>query len=325
MEDSQINFGKIDTSPTGLLHLLVAEFGLTCSNDWFMLPYELPVGTLCEIKGIVVTDVFGQYILISPAGAKPESQWQRWAMFHHTETNPDMAATNNRLYVVPALATSLEGAPVEKVKFLRDEMANMAWAVEAIVPSQAGKGVSGDEMALVRQEDKPAPTAAMPATSAAAPAPTAAAPATSAAGTPAPAAPATSPAGPLPNATVPATSAAASPAPAAAIAYQLGTTVPDNWIPFIPVHLPDNNTEIQLQRAKMPGSRGASGTLLTEKAAPYYIHEEIIQRSGANVTISFQVAASPSGKRNCWLGRKKLNGSGEGWSNLQFDQIVNKE
>ena len=35
-------------------------------------------------------------------------------------------------------------------KFLRDEMANMVWGVENIVPSQAGKGVNGDEMALDR-------------------------------------------------------------------------------------------------------------------------------------------------------------------------------
>jgi len=273
MEDNRIDFGKIDTTPTGLLHLLVAEFGLTCSNDWFMLPYELPVGTLCELNGIVITDVFGQYILISPAGSAPETQWQKWTMFHHTETNPAVTVKNNRFYLAPALTKSLEGAPVEQVKFLRDEMANMVWAVESIVPSQAGKGISGDEMALVKKEDVAAP-----------------APVTEG---------------------------------AAAIGYLLGTTVPDNWVPFIPVQLGNSNTEVQLQRAKMPGSRGAIGTLLTEKAAPYYINEEVIQRSGAKVTFSFQLASSPSGKRNLWLGRKKQNGSGEGWSNLKFDQLVN--
>jgi hypothetical protein len=36
--------------------------------------------------------------------------------------------------------TTLEGPPFEEVLFLRDEMANMAWAVEPIV-----QGVSGDE------------------------------------------------------------------------------------------------------------------------------------------------------------------------------------
>lgn len=42
------------------------------------------------------------------------------------------------------------------------------------------------------------------------------------------------------------------PAMAAAVRYQAMNSVPENWIPFIPVHLPNNNREIQLQRAAMP-------------------------------------------------------------------------
>ena len=39
---------------------------------------------------------------------------------------------------------------------------------------------------------------------------------------------------------------------AAAVRYQAMNSVPENWIPFIPVHVPNNNREIQLQRAAMP-------------------------------------------------------------------------
>ena len=35
----------------------------------------------------------------------------------------------------------------------------------------------------------------------------------------------------------------------ASIKYQIMSTVPENWIPFIPVHIPGSNREIQLQRA----------------------------------------------------------------------------
>ena len=69
MEESVTDFGRIDTTPTGLLHVLLAEFGLTCSNDWFMLPYLLSINTVCEIKGILVKDVFGEYTIIRPAGS----------------------------------------------------------------------------------------------------------------------------------------------------------------------------------------------------------------------------------------------------------------
>ncbi|WP_433984629.1 hypothetical protein RBB78_08160 [Tunturiibacter empetritectus] len=42
------------------------------------------------------------------------------------------------------------------------------------------------------------------------------------------------------------------PALAAAVRYQAMNSVPENWIPFIPVHVPNNNRQIQLQRAAMP-------------------------------------------------------------------------
>jgi hypothetical protein len=269
MEDNQTDFGKIDVSPTGLLHLLFAEFGLVSSNDWLMLPYPLAINTLCEIKGIVVTDVFGQHILIRPAGRGAESQWQRWTMFHHTDLN-NTEAGKQSFYLVPAVNKSLEGDPVEKVNFLRDEMANMVWAVEDIVPSQAGKGVSGDSMAL-----KPEPATVPPPVTDDAP----------------------------------------------KIKYVLGTTVPDNWIPFIPVHIEGSDTEIRLQRAAMPGAKGALGTILKEKAAPYYIDEEIILRSGVQVSITAQRVRWFNGKTCLWFGRKTKTGKGEGWSNLRFDQV----
>uniref|UniRef100_UPI000B359946 hypothetical protein n=1 Tax=Crenothrix polyspora TaxID=360316 RepID=UPI000B359946 len=154
MEENQIDFGKIDTTPTGLLHLMLAEFGLIYSNDWFMLPYPLAINMLCEIKGIVVTDVFGQEILIRPAGRGQETNWHRWSMFHHS-TKIDTQNNTSLFYLAPAITKSLASPPLEEVNFLRDEMANMVWAVENIVPSQTGRGVRGNEMALTDKQAAP--------------------------------------------------------------------------------------------------------------------------------------------------------------------------
>lgn len=267
MEENQTDFGKIDTTPTGLLHLLLAEFGLIYSNDWFMLPYPLAINTLCSIKGITITDVFGQHIFIRPAGRGAESNWHRWAMFHHSDVN-NVAQNSNLFYLAPAITKALEGEPLEQVNLLRDEMANMVWAVENTVPSQAGKGVNGHEMAL-------------------------------SAFTPPPFVPVGS----------------------AVIRYVAGTTVPDNWIPFIPVHREGSVSEIQLQRAKMPGAKGALGVLLTEQPAPYYLQENEVGRSGVQVERSWQRTRWLNGKTYLWIGRFKQAGKGEGWSNLKFDQL----
>ena len=62
MEESETNFGQIDTSTTGLLHLLLAEFELIYSNDWFMLPHPMDINTVCEVCGILMDDTFVQAI-----------------------------------------------------------------------------------------------------------------------------------------------------------------------------------------------------------------------------------------------------------------------
>jgi hypothetical protein len=46
---------------------------------------------------------------------------------------------------------------------------------------------------------------------------------------------------------------AAGPPPSnAALRYQVMNTVPENWIPFVPVHVDCDNRSIQLQRAALP-------------------------------------------------------------------------
>ncbi|MDB4583110.1 hypothetical protein N9164_08160 [Draconibacterium sp.] len=267
MEENRTDFGKIDTTPTGLLHLMLAEFGLIYSNDWFMLPYPLTINTLCEIQGIIVTDVFGQEIFVRPAGKGLETNWHRWSMFHHSSKLNTQNATN-LFYLTPALTKSLESPSLEEVNFLRDEMANMVWAVENIVPSQTGKGMRGSEMALT---DKPV------------------------------------------NAFVPAGTAE--------IRYVLGTTVPDYWKPFVPVHVNGSDTEIRFQRAQMPGAKPPYGVLLKEQPAPYFINEEEIPRAGVIIRRAFQRTRWLNGKTYLWIGRAKEAGRGEGMSNLKFDQI----
>lgn len=268
MEESQTDFGKIDSSVTGLLHLLLAEFGLIYSNDWFMLPYPMSINTVCEIPNMVITDVFGQHTLIRPAGRGAETSWHRWAMFHQTDRN-DATRNTNVFYLAPAITTALESDPLEEVTMLRDEMANMVWGVESTVPSQAGRGVSGMEMARVESEPPPFV--------------------------------------PVGN--------------SAAIRYVLGTTVPENWIPFIPVHLPASDTEIRLQRARLPGAKPAKGVLLNESQPVYFINEEEVPRSGVLVQRSYQRTRWLNGRTYLWIGRRKETGKGEGWSNLAFDQI----
>jgi hypothetical protein len=271
MEETQTDFGKIETSTTGLLHMLLAEFGLIYSNDWFMLPHPMPINTVCEVRGILVDDTFGRHTLIRPAGRAPQTQWQRWAMFHMTERGREQPQTN-RFYLVPAIGKVLESPPLERVNFIRDEMSNMAWAIERIVASQTGTGMGGTET-VKNREQPPNPSAQ----------------------------------------------------PDVKIQYVLGTTVPRNWIPFIPVHADDEMREIKLQRARMAGGEPPRSWLLREPHSPYFVAEEEVPRAGIYVESSWQRARWLGGRTFIWVGRCKNAGRGEGNSALAFDRILDMQ
>jgi hypothetical protein len=271
MEDREVDFGKLNASPTSLMNVLLAEYGLNYSNDWFVLPYELPLNTLCQVQGILLTDVFGQHIHIKPAIDDPETNWHQFTMFHQTERDKEIRG-KSIFYLVPAIGQKQESEDLEKINFIRDEMSNMVWAIEQVVPSDAGPGrmLKRDIPSLAEFE----------------------------------------PVG-----------------DEAEIRYVLGNTVPNNWIPFVPVHKPvspgEVPREIRLQRARMPRSPGADGQLLTEEQPVYFVEEQEILRAGIIVTDRYQRTRWLNGKTFLWRGRQKNAGRGEGMANLMFDRIVN--
>jgi hypothetical protein len=288
-EDQKTDFGDVRASTTDLPLLMLAEFGLIYGNDWSVLPYDLPVGTLCEVRGIVVTDVFGVRTFIRAAGRGADEDWQRWSMYNLSRAGEGGQA-DLRLFLAPATAKVQEGTPIENVLLTRDEMANMVFGVETTIPGVIGKGISGQEAAGDLQRHL-------------------------------------TPAEPPSSAPVIETDAV--------IRYQLGTTVPENWIPFIPVHNPGSNREVRLQRAAMPRLVGAQiGPVVTPRGAilrhgldlpepqAYFVHEEEVPRVGANVTRAFQRTRWWDGRIVTWLGRRKTIGRWVRGSGLTFDQIV---
>ena len=137
-EDARVNFGAVDAGPTDLARMLLIEFALAYGNDWFVIPVELPVGTLSRTKSLVVTDTFGTQSLIrsSDEAGRPHSDWRMFQL--SKQRQPGAAAGNpdaNLFLLPPSLTRSLESKPIEEVHFLRDEMANMVWGVEHFIES----------------------------------------------------------------------------------------------------------------------------------------------------------------------------------------------
>jgi hypothetical protein len=290
LEDRRTDFGSIRAGTTDIPLLLLAEFGLVYGNDWSVIPYNLPVGTLAEINGLIVTDVFGVRTLIRAAGQGQRMDWQKWSMYGLT-ARLGRGPVDPRLFLAPAVAKIQEGDPLEKVILARDEMTNMVWGIEERIPGVLGTGVDGFEAAtaLSRYFLQRAPVS-----------------------------------GALPEASE------------ATIRYVLGTSVPENWIPFIATHQPGSQRQIRLQRAAMPRLTDALPDSRVEPRGailrtgldggpvrqPYFLHEEEVPRAGVIVTRGFQRARWFDGKVCTWIGRRKETGRGQGASGLVFDRVA---
>lgn len=168
-EDAQVDFGAVDAGPTDLVRMLLVEFALSYGNDWFVVPVDLQVGSVCRTLSFIITDTFGVRTLIKPSSA-PDAPDTKWRMFEHAnlrraEQGTEEAGTaQNLFFLPPALLKSLESRPIEEVQLLRDEVANLAWGVERLVESAAERPLNRFEAYLEQerqrtQESLPQPAA----------------------------------------------------------------------------------------------------------------------------------------------------------------------
>jgi hypothetical protein len=137
-EDAQVDFGSIKAGPEDLARMLLVEFAISYGNDWFVIPVELAVGSLCRTKSLVITNTFGERFVI-PLPNEVKDSLKGWRMFQISAIAPAGKAPtvkdSNLFLLPPALQGSLESTPLEEVLFVRDEMANMAWGIERVLTS----------------------------------------------------------------------------------------------------------------------------------------------------------------------------------------------
>lgn len=292
-EERKTNYGDIDATTTDLAKLLFLEFALVYGNDWFVIPYTLPPGTLSDVRGLAVTNTFGERLWVEPAGGGAEEDWQRWSMFTIDVLGGEGEA-DTTLLLLPTAPKVEQGPPTEDVMLIRDEVANMVWGIETTVPLAGGASAPGIETARRLRELLEARAAGV--------------------------------AEPAPG------------KPPAPIRYEVMSTVPENWIPFIPAHVEGSNREVQLQRAALP--RVLAGDPAPAKVEPrtvllrqglesipaeqYFIHEEEVTRAGTRVFQAYQRTRWTNGRVVVWLGVSRQTGRGEGSSGLGFDLLVDQ-
>ena len=288
-ENASIDLGRLTPDRRDLAKLVVMDFMLVHGNDWFVAPFEMEKGNLCRIESVIVHDVFGGATSIPRADrstALPGSPvTERWTLF---STTVDGAAAGDPpiadfFVLAPSSPPAYQvGAALEDVRFVRDEMANMVWALEQTTEGESGRPLLGPERDPARNGGSPSSTR------------------------PAEGAP------PLryliqtdvPDYWIPFIPVAVDPARGSIALERAAMLRPDPaGGPAAPI-LPRGR--ILTPSSIPPGQR-------------YQVFEEEVTRSGVRVLRVPVRSRWFDGSTHLWIARKKLAGRGEGSSGLRFD------
>jgi hypothetical protein len=111
-----------------------------------------------------------------------------------------------------------------------------------------------------------------------------------------------------------------------AFVYRLASSVPEHWIPLVPVRDATGGPRLRQAAMPRPDAPGTSvlpaGTLLTPRSPALEMFDEEVPRAGARVQRQYQYARWTDGSTHLWIARRKQTGRGEGSSGLRFDTVV---
>ena len=131
IEDPRFDVAEVTAGPGEVARTLLAEIAVCYGGDWLVVPCRLPTAAVCHVDALEVRDVFGVRSTIPAAtSVRPDSRWNLWAV---STSAPDLRFIADR-------CETLDGEALEEVTLVRDELANVVWAHERIVPSPLGVG-----------------------------------------------------------------------------------------------------------------------------------------------------------------------------------------
>lgn len=142
-EDAATNLAAVNVDRNNIAKLALIEFGMVYSNDWSLVPIDTPVGCFIDVQSLVVIDAFGKETVI-PAVTDVNPGNLEWKFFTLSNEQPGQPQDTSML-LPQTISTAQQGKALEEVNFIRDEMANMVWGIETVIPSPLGHGIQGRE------------------------------------------------------------------------------------------------------------------------------------------------------------------------------------
>jgi hypothetical protein len=285
VEEGSVYFGGVEAGPADISRLVVAEFAIVYSDDYFLFPVRFPAGSIARVTDLEVFNTFGESFDARSTAqwdAEPPGAGRPWAFF---ELSGDPSPTRGQapwLLLAPSLPTPQNGPPLESVSFVRDEEANLVWAIEERLETATGGSVRRRLMSGLSPEPEPGPEPGEP--------------------TPAPE-----------NGAWP--YRLQSPVPPYWVPL-----VPERPDPDAAQVRLRRARMLAWEELEDPSVAGAKGRVLTPER-PLWLHEEEIPQTGAQVTRRWQLARGADGRPHLWMTRRKRPGRGERGSGLGYDTM----
>ncbi len=134
-ENGSVNLGMLNVQAHDPARLCLVEFATIFGNDWFLVPFDVDVGALTTLTEVSYTNTFGERIQVPSADDRQRTG--RFRLFEISVAGSD-TDTLRGLLVPPTVRGSLQSRALEEVLFLRDESANLCWALERTVQPVSG-------------------------------------------------------------------------------------------------------------------------------------------------------------------------------------------
>ncbi len=275
--EGPVDLGAVAAGPTDLVRLFFIHFATVYGGDWFWAPIDaVPAGSVCRVDRLVVTDTFGDETEVLPFTGGAAGDWRMFEL-----SRPGEVSSPGLVFLPSALPSTLESRPLEDVRLFRDELANLAWAVEHTIEGPMGRPLDRHEAYQHSRRE-----------------------AELAAGEP-PSAPQDAP---------PLTYQLATSVPPHW--FPLLRRMDRREGEIIARRLVRG-----AMRPEGPGDPIAPEGRLLEPGEPLVLYDEEVPRTGARLTRLWQQGRAPDGSTHLWLGRRRDVGRGEGSSGLRFDAV----
>jgi hypothetical protein len=136
-EDGNVNLGDISRPNLNFLSMLLIEFSMIFSQEWYVLPLQQEIGSLRLVNSVKLMDSFGNVSEIYPI-LDTTADESLWSMFSLSGTDTTLSLGSRLLMLPNTVIQPLEGDQIEEVTIARDEVANMAWAIERKYQDSSG-------------------------------------------------------------------------------------------------------------------------------------------------------------------------------------------